>query len=134
LAIAEELDDAWGKGFAQALLGWTEIDLGNHELAAAYFARAVEIAAIGPIRGTAIDGLARLALKRDPRRAARLLGACVSVRETGGGVPPPWLKRRGETVRLEVDRVLGPGAAGQAWEEGRRMTTAQAVAYASEET
>lgn len=95
-----------------ALLGWTEIDLGDHEPAGAYFAGAVQIAAIGPIRGTAIDGLARLALDRDPGRAARLLGASVSVRESGGGVPPRWLKRRAEAVRVEADRVLGPAEAG----------------------
>ena len=133
LTIAEELDDAWGKGFTRALLGWTENDLGNHELAAAHFRDAVRFAAIGPIRGTAIEGLARVWLERDPRRAARLVGACASVRESGGGVPPGWLKRRGQAVLNEAERVLGPAAARQAWEEGRRMSTAQAVAYASKE-
>ena len=70
---------------------------------------------------------------RDPRRAARLVGACASVRESGGGVPPGWLKRRGQAVLTEAERVLGPAAARQAWEEGRRMSTAEAVAYASKE-
>jgi hypothetical protein len=52
------------------------------------------------------------------------------VRERGGGVPPPWLKRRGEQVRAEAEQVLGPGEAQQAWDEGRRMSTEQAIAYA----
>jgi hypothetical protein len=55
------------------------------------------------------------------------------VRETGGGVPPPWLKRRGEAVQAEAERVLGRADAGQAWEEGRRMSTARAIAYALEQ-
>jgi predicted ATPase/DNA-binding SARP family transcriptional activator len=133
LAIAEELDDAWGSGFVRALLGWSEIDLGNHELAAAYLRDAVRVAAIGPIRGTAIEGLARVWLEGDPRRAARLVGACASVRESGGGVPPGWLKRRGQAVRAEAERVLGPAEARRAWEQGRRMSVSEAVAYASAE-
>lgn len=133
LAIAEELDDAWGRGFVRALLGWSEIDLGNHELAAAYLRDAARVAGIGPIRGTAIEGLAKVWLESDPRRAARLVGACASVRESGGGVPPGWLKRRGQAVRADAERVLGPAEARQAWEEGRRMSTAEAVAYASGE-
>jgi hypothetical protein len=133
LAIAEELDDAWGRGSARALLGWSEIDLGNHDLAGAYFRDAIRCAAIGPICGTAIEGLARVWLERDPRRAARLVGACASVRESGGGIPPGWLKRRGQAVHTEAERVIGPAEARHAWEQGRRMSTAEAVAYASEE-
>jgi predicted ATPase/DNA-binding SARP family transcriptional activator len=133
VAIAQELEDMWGEGFARVFLGWAEIALGNYELAAADLTRVVRTAALGPVRGTAIEGLARLSLERDPRRAARLVGACASVRESGGGVPPPWLKRRGEAVRAEAEHVLGPAEAGQAWQEGRRMSTDQAIAYALEQ-
>jgi hypothetical protein len=133
VAIAQELEDVWGEGFARVFLGWVEIALGNREQAAVHLAQVVATPALGPVRGTAIEGLARLALERDPRRAARLVGACASVRETGGGVPPPWLKRRGEAVQAEAERVLGRADAGQAWEEGRRMSTARAIAYALEQ-
>jgi non-specific serine/threonine protein kinase len=132
LSIAQELEDLWGEGFARVFLGWAEIALGNQELAAEHFTRVVRTPALGPVRGTAIEGLARLALEHDPRRAARLVGACASVRETGGGVPPPWLKRRGQAVAAEAEQVLGAVEARQAWEEGRRMSVAQAVAYALE--
>jgi hypothetical protein len=52
------------------------------------------------------------------------------VRENGGGVPPPWLKRRGQAVRAEAETILGAAATQQAWEEGRRMSTEQAIVYA----
>jgi tetratricopeptide (TPR) repeat protein len=134
LALARELDDVWGEGFARVFLGWAEIALGNHQLAAAQLTRVIRTPALGPVRGTAIEGLARLALEHDPRRAARLVGACASVRESGGGVPPPWLKRRGDAVRTEAEEVLGPSSTQQAWEEGRRLSTNQAIAYALEHT
>ena len=106
---------------------------GNHALAAAHLASVVRTPALGPVRGTAIEALARLSLEHDPRRAARLVGACASVRESGGGVPPPWLKRRGEAVRAKAEQILGPAAAQQAWEDGRRMNTEQAIVYALEQ-
>ncbi len=130
LAIAQELEDVWAEGFARVFLGWAEIALGNRDAAPTHLARAVSTPALGPVRGTAIEALARLSLSDDPLRAARLVGACASVRERGGGVPPPWLKRRGERVRAEAERVLGSAEAQQAWDEGRRMRTEQAIAYA----
>jgi hypothetical protein len=132
LAIAQELEDVWGEGFVRVFSGWAEIVLGNQALAAAHFARVAGTPALGPVRGTAIEGLARLTLEQDPRRAARLLGACASVRESGGGVPPPWLRRRGDAVRAEAEQVLGATETQQAWEEGRRMSTERAIAYALE--
>jgi hypothetical protein len=47
-------------------------------------------------------------------------------------MPPPWLKRRGEAVQAEAEQVPGPAEARQAWEEGRRMSTDSAIAYALE--
>jgi hypothetical protein len=130
LEIAQELEDVWAEGFTRTFLGWAELMLGNHDAAATHLGRAVRTPALGPVRGTAIEALARLSLADDPRRAARLVGACASVRERGGGVPPPWLRRRGERVRAEAEQVLGPAETQQAWDEGRGMRTEQAIAYA----
>ena len=130
LAIADELEDVWGEGFARVFLGWAEIAHGNPDLAEAHLGRVVRTPALGPVRGTAIEALARLSLPCDPRRAARLVGACASVRESGGGIPPPWLRRRGEAVRAEAEQALGAVQARRAWEEGRRMSVSQAIAYA----
>ena len=132
LAMAEELDDGWAEAFAHLFLGWAELALDNHGLAAGHLALAVRTEALGPVRGTAIEALARLSLETDPRRGARLVGACAAVRENGGGVPPPWLKRRGQAVRAEAETVLGAAETQRAWDEGRRMSTEQAIAYALE--
>jgi predicted ATPase/DNA-binding SARP family transcriptional activator len=132
LAMAEELEDRWAEAFAHVFLGWGELALDNHDLAANHLTLAVRIEALGPVRGTAIEALARLSLETDPRRAARLVGACAAVRENGGGTPPPWLKRRGQAVRAEAETILGAAEAQRAWDEGRRMSTAQAIAFALE--
>jgi tetratricopeptide (TPR) repeat protein len=134
LAMAHELDDGWSGGLARFFLGVAEVALGNHELAVAHLAYAIRTPALGPVRGTALEGLARVELERDPRRALRLVGACAAVRERGGGRPPAWLKRRGEAVRAEAEQVLGKAEAQQVWEEGRRMSTEQAITYALEHT
>ena len=130
LTMADELEDGWAQAFAHVFLGWAELMLDNHDLAAGHLAVAVRTEALGPVRGTAIEALARLSLATDPRRASRLVGACAAVRESGGGVPPPWLKRRGQAVRAEAERILGTTEAQRAWDEGRRMSTEQAIAYA----
>jgi predicted ATPase/DNA-binding SARP family transcriptional activator len=130
VAMAEELNDPWGEGFAHVFLGSAEVFAGNHELAVTHLDRAVRSKALGPIRGTAVEALARLALEQDPHRAVRLVGACAAIREAGGGRPPAWLKRRGQTVRTQAERILGPDEAQRIWEEGRGMSTEQAIAYA----
>ncbi|MBV9797678.1 MAG: winged helix-turn-helix domain-containing protein [Solirubrobacterales bacterium] len=130
VAIAEELKDPWGEGFARLFLGWAEIFLGTPELAVTQLDRAVGTKALGPIRGTGVEALARLALEEDPRRAVRLVGACAAIREAGGGRPPAWLERRGQAVRAEAEHTLGAEETQRIWEEGRRMSPEQAIAYA----
>ncbi len=124
VAIAQELKDPWGEGFARVFLGWAEIFFGNPERAVTHLDRAVRSQALGPIRGSAVEALARLVLEQDPRRAVRLIGACAAVREAGGGRPPAWLKRRGQAVRAEAEHILGADETQRIWEEGRRMSTA----------
>ncbi len=130
VAMAEELNDPWGEGFAHVFLGSAEVFFGDPELAVTHLDRAVRSHALGPIRGTAVEAVARLAVEQDPERAVRLVGACAAIREAGGGRPPPWLKRRGQAVRAEAERILGPEEVQRIWEEGRGMRTEQAIAYA----
>ena len=130
VAMAGELKDPWGEGFAHVFLGSAEVFFGDAELAVTHLDRAVRSQALGPIRGTAVEALARLALAQDPRRAVRLVGACAAIREAGGGRPPAWLKRRGQAVRAEAEHILGADETQRIWEEGRRMSTEQAIAYA----
>jgi hypothetical protein len=73
------------------------------------------------------------AARRQPRRAAVLLGATESARaRTGTLLPPP--------ERVEVERAAGAAAAALGREaftaltdRGRRMSTQEAAAYASSE-
>jgi non-specific serine/threonine protein kinase len=130
VAMAQELKDPWGEGFAHVFLGSAEVFFGDAELAITHLDRAVRSQALGPIRGTAVEALARLALEQDPGRAVRLVGACAAIREAGGGRPPAWLKRRGQAVRAEAEQILGPDETQRIWEEGRSMSTEQAIAYA----
>ena len=99
-------------------------------LATDHFHHAVRTDALGPVRGTALDGLAGLSVRDDPMRAMRLLGAATSLRERDGGQPPAWLRRRGAAIRVQAEAHLSGDAARQAWEHGRSMSTEQAIAYA----
>jgi predicted ATPase len=130
LQAAREIDDAWGEGFAGAFLGFADTEAGEPELAASRFRGAAMIAALGPIRGVALDGLALLAVDHDPPRALRLLGAATAHRQRHAGRPPPHFSDRREAIRAQAEQRIDPAAAQQAWSEGLRMTTQEAVAYA----
>jgi hypothetical protein len=132
VALAQELHDGWGEGFARIFLGWAAIFAGEPAVAIEHLTKAVCTEALGPVRGTAMDAFARIALARDPHRAVRLLGACSSIRERGGGRPPAWLRRRGEAVRAEAEARIGEAEAEAAWLAGRLMSTDEAIAYALE--
>jgi predicted ATPase len=130
--MARELQDDWGEGFAHIFLGFGALKEGDRELAASHLKRAVLTEALGPIRGTPLDGFARLAVDEDPGRALRLLAASNALRERDGGRPPAWLKRSAAAIRAEAERHLDPIDAQQAREEGTSMTTEETIAYAVE--
>jgi predicted ATPase len=126
---AHELEDSWGEGFALVFLGLADVDADDRELAVTRLHGALLIEAIGPIRGGALDGLAQLACEHEPLRAIRLLGAATGLRERHAGRPPPFLRRRAEAIRARAEQRTDPRAAEQAWNEGREMTTEEALAY-----
>ncbi len=128
--MARELEDDWGEAFARIFLGLAELDAGNRELAASHLRGALLTEALGPIRGTAVDGLARLAADQDPRRALRLLAASVALRERDGGRPPAWLWRKAYATRAQAEPLLDPLDAQRAWDEGASMSTEETIAYA----
>jgi non-specific serine/threonine protein kinase len=131
--LARELDDGWAEGFARSFLGHADIDDGKRELAASHFRAALQAEVLGPVRGQALDGFARLALERDPRRAIRLLGAARAMRERYGGRAPPWRERVNEATRAKAERRLDALASHEAWEDGLAMSTEQAIAHALED-
>ncbi len=128
--MARELDDDWGEAFARIFLGSAELEAGNRQLAAAHLRGAVLTEALGPIRGTALDGFAKLAVDQDPRRALRLLAASTALRERDGGRPPAWIRRKATATRAEAERLLDSLDAERAWAEGTSMTTEETLAHA----
>jgi class 3 adenylate cyclase len=131
VAMAEEFGDRWGQAYGLLMLGLSEIDAGEPASAAERFRRALE-ARVGTFMGGPIEGLADLVVAEDPRRAMRLLGAAMGIRARFGGRPPPVHVRRIERIRAVAEAQLGPDAAQRAWEEGHRMPTEEALAYALE--
>ena len=131
--IARELEDDWGEAFAHIFLGWSELEAGNRELATTHLRAAVRTEALGPIRGTALDAFAKLAVEHDPRRAIRLLAASAALRERDGGRPPAWIRRSAAATRTRGEQQLDPLDARRAWDDGSAMTTEQTVAYALED-
>jgi hypothetical protein len=134
LRLAQELDDRWGEGFSLFFLGLADLDAGDRGLATARFRGALMAEALGPIRAGPLEGLAALACERDPGRTLRLMGAATSLRERHGGrPPPPVIKRRAAAVRARAEQQLDQDMAEQAWNEGLRMTTDEAIGYALED-
>jgi hypothetical protein len=84
----------------------------------------------GPWRSPARDRFAELAVDQDPRRALRLIAASAALRERGGGRAPAWLRRKTDATRAQAERLLSPGDAQRAWDEGAAMTTEETIAYA----
>ena len=130
LQLTQELGDAWGIGFAHAYLGFAELDAGQRDRAAIHFLLAVRVQALGPIRAAALEGLAELALEQDPRRSVQLQAAASALRERDDALPPAWRTRRSAEIRAQAQQALDPRVAQQAWEDGQRMTTDEAIAYA----
>jgi predicted ATPase/DNA-binding SARP family transcriptional activator len=127
---AHALTDSWGEGFALYFLGLADLDAGEHKPAATHLCGALRTEALGPIRAGALEGLAQLANEHDPRRAMRLLGAANSLRERHAGRPPPFIRRRAAAIRAHAEQRIDAAAAEQAWNDGRQMTTEEALAYA----
>ena len=134
LAIAREIED--GKCVANALHQLGRIALGEerHGEAQKLHCEELRIArAIDLIPGlpAALEGLARTAAPRDdPARAAMLLGAADTLRESMG-TPMTQHQREGHAARLRAVRVaLGDDAFEAAWAAGQAMTLEEAVTYA----
>jgi hypothetical protein len=79
-----------------------------------------------------LEGLACVAAaRRQPRRAAVLLGAAESIRVHTGALLPPQERVEVERAAGAAASALGPEAVAALTEQGRRMSIQQAVAYAS---
>lgn len=130
LILAEELQDDYAHGFARTLLAWSATEAGDRPAAEAHLSHALAVEAIGPVRATAIDTAAMLALPDDPRRALRLAAASAALRARVGARPPAWITRRETAIRAEAEARLDPAEAQVVWTEGSAMSTEEALVYA----
>jgi DNA-binding CsgD family transcriptional regulator len=67
----------------------------------------------------------------DPQRAARLLGAADALRESSGNARGLVAAGEYEALRRRTSSALGDAVWNAAFDEGRSMTAADAVAYAT---
>jgi predicted ATPase/DNA-binding SARP family transcriptional activator len=130
LSLAQELRDDYAHGFARTLLAWSATEAGDRAAAQAHLSHALAIEAIGPVRATAIDTAAMLALPDDPRRALRLAAASAALRARVGARPPAWITRREDAIRAEAEAQLDPADGQTVWAEGSAMSTDEALVYA----
>ncbi len=81
-----------------------------------------------------LEGLARVWVSQGQmERAARLLGACETVRRGVGFVLPPQIRSEQEQFAGTVRAALGEAAFNSLHAEGKNMTPEQAIAYARED-
>jgi predicted ATPase/class 3 adenylate cyclase len=78
----------------------------------------------------ALERLGSVAVASAPTRAARLLGAATSVRETIGAPLPPYDRAEHDTAVDQVRALLDLADFSAAWADGRAMTLDQAIEYA----
>jgi tetratricopeptide (TPR) repeat protein len=131
--LLRDLGDLFGLIDALGELGRAAIELGDYEVARRSLLEALDpLEAVGYRTAIAIalDSLAELENRTgQPVRALHLAGAAEALKEAAGGQVPPEFAalsdlRRATRNSLSQDRIT------TAWEEGRKMSLQEAVAYA----
>jgi tetratricopeptide (TPR) repeat protein len=136
LHLARELNRLSSVAAEAGNLSVVERQLGNLDRATQLALEALELSErrgdewMLPYDLNSLAGIA--AAKKDYLRAARLLGAAAEMMERMGTAWPPDEKPHFETTRSAAEAALAPGAFEQAWSDGARMPSSEAVAYALE--
>jgi predicted ATPase/class 3 adenylate cyclase len=135
LAIHRELGDLFGIVGSLYVGGRAAALLGDLATARARYMETLAIdEAVGEWTGLALslDALADLEISEgNPARAMRLAGASEAIKEGVGGEAPPDLITLPDP-RQRVRPLMSEQEIETAWEEGRRMSVEQAIAYARE--
>jgi predicted ATPase/DNA-binding XRE family transcriptional regulator len=138
LADTRRSGDRLGANVALHLLAQAAWASDEHERAAGYFREALVLASEAADKTSSaycMQGLAAVAeAQGEPRRAARLLGAAEALLEAAG--VPVYVTTDHDLhqrVASATHERLGEQEWSAAWDEGRAMTSEQAVEYALEE-
>ncbi|HEY1915495.1 MAG TPA: BTAD domain-containing putative transcriptional regulator [Streptosporangiaceae bacterium] len=134
LELGEQIGDRRLEAVALTNLGMVAAKRRDYTAATRFHLRSLERAeAVGERRSIAesLEELAEVAAAGgDPGRAATLFGASQAIRDDiGAPVPEPDRPRFGD-AQAAAARVLGDAAFAAAWQAGRAMPAAQAVALA----
>jgi non-specific serine/threonine protein kinase len=128
------LANRWGIAVTTGGLGILANDRGEYDRAALLLAESLTLfQAQGDRWGVAayLEGAARAAMaRRQAEQAARLFGAATALREAVGIAVKPVYRRSYDETLAAVRAKLGEAAFAAAWDEGRALTAAQAVAAA----
>ncbi|GAC1327210.1 MAG: hypothetical protein NVSMB22_18640 [Chloroflexota bacterium] len=125
--LAHGLEDSWGEGFAHMMFSISAADAGDLERTRLHARMALRTPSLGPLLGVVLHQLGRATLAKDPASALRLMGAATGHLQRTGTVLPAFLQRRADTARERATQLLGQQNAMQRFEEGRKMTTEEAI-------
>ncbi|HZB97818.1 MAG TPA: LuxR C-terminal-related transcriptional regulator, partial [Candidatus Sulfotelmatobacter sp.] len=127
--LARGIGDSWGEGFAHMILSISAADAGDIERTRRHCRTALHIPSLGSLCGVALHELGRVNVEEDPAHAMRLMGAAAGYLERTGTVLPPFLQRRAGPARQRAEQLLGVQTAEQEFEDGRRMSIEEAIAF-----
>jgi predicted ATPase/DNA-binding CsgD family transcriptional regulator len=133
LAAASRLGNRWNATNDHRWLGMLEIRLRNWPEAEAHFREAARgFTEFEDHSGlaTALIGLARASVQRDPRRAVTLAAAGTATRERISGRLARVWREQVEATQAAAVAAIGSRAAEAAWEEGRRLAPHEAAELA----
>ncbi|HLZ42661.1 MAG TPA: tetratricopeptide repeat protein [Candidatus Sulfotelmatobacter sp.] len=134
LAAFRGAADRWGMARSLADLGTIACEHGDQTMAYAAFKESLEIfTALEHRRGIArvLEGFACLALRKgDAHRALAVAGAASRLRQAISAPLPPGEQAILDENLRQAWEQLGEAGGKKAWEEGRALTTENAIKYA----
>jgi non-specific serine/threonine protein kinase len=132
--VFEVLGHTGGLALALSNLGLTLMRRGDLEQAAASYAEGLGLRRELGDREQIVTTLERLAAlvaaRGNAARAARFVGAAAALREVAGAPLPPVDRAEHERLVVDLRQRLGEAAYQAAWNDGRRLSPAQAIADA----
>jgi non-specific serine/threonine protein kinase len=126
LSLFRELKDTWAISINLSWLGVVTRHLGEYDQATAYLKESLALCLeLGVMRGMAegLEGLAGVAARRQPDKAALLFGAANTVRRSMNSPVPPADRVEHERTVAEVRTALGNETFQAAWTAGQTMAT-----------
>jgi non-specific serine/threonine protein kinase len=136
LTIFEEIGDRRGIAAAFGNLGSAVLDQANADRAEEYYLKSLNILRELMHRNDiieALEGFAGVAaLRRQPERGARLMGAAKALRQAIGAPVPPHNRARYERIANNIEAQLDSHVLAAEQEVGAAMSLEEAVEYALE--